>query len=111
MAVSVGTLDSWTASINTPHTLDAEKTVNGIYQFFLDAKNLANGDTLIVTVSAKVDSGEAAQVMWSGSWSHALAEPLIFSPQLTCVGSSLTVSVNQTAGTGRAFKGRIVSWT
>ena len=111
MAITIGTLDSWTATVPTARTLDAAATTNGIYQAFLDAKNLANGDTVIIQVLMKVDSVETEQVVWQGSYSHALAEPMIFTPQLTCIGGSLKVTVNQTVGTGRAFKGRLVSWT
>ena len=110
MAITIGTLDSWTATVPTARTLDAVATANGIYQAFIDAKNLANGDTLVVQVLVKVDGAEAEQVAWQGTFSNALAEPLIFTPQLTCIGGSLKVTVNQVAGTGRAFKGRLVSW-
>ena len=110
MAITLATLDSWTATVPTARTLCATQTANGIYQAFVDAKNLANGDTLVIQVLMKVDTGEVEQVAWQGTFSNILAEPMIYTPQLTCIGSSLKITVNQTVGTGRAFKGQIVSW-
>jgi len=110
VAFTVGTLDSWTATVGTARTLDAAVTTNGFCQAHIDAKNLAAGEALEVTVEQKVDSGEAAQVAWAATVMGPLACPLIFTPPLTNVGSSLTVKVKQINGTGRAFKGRITTW-
>lgn len=110
MAITLATLDSWTATVPTARTLCAVQTANGVYQAFVDAKNMVNGDTLVIQVLMKIDAAEAEQIVWQGSYSNALAEPMIFTPQLTCIGGSLKITVNQVAGTGRAFKGQIASW-
>lgn len=110
MAFTAGTLDSWTAVISTERTIDTVTVAGAMCQATIDAKNLANGDTLLLKIYIKVDSGETEQLAWSGTFSHALAEPLIFTPMLSAVGASVRFTVTQTAGTGRAFKARLSYW-
>lgn len=109
MSMIKGTLDSWTATVGTPHTIDAARTVDGMYSLVIDLKNVTLGDTVVLTISGKVDTAETAQVVDTRTWTHALAEPLVVINDLVCIGS-LSATLNQTAGTGRAIKARWVNW-
>mgnify|MGYP000988094858 CR=1 FL=1 len=111
MTFTAGTLDSWTATISTARTVDTVTTAGAICQATIDAKNLANGDVLLIEILVKVDTAETEQLAWSGTFANALPEPLIFSPQISCVGASVKFKVTQTAGTGRAFKARLSYWS
>jgi len=108
MALTIGTLDSWTATVNTERTLDAVKTTDGIYQASIDMKNHAAGDTTEIRCYLKVDTGETEQLYDIWTVQNVLPAPLVMTPPITCHGASVKFSVKQTAGTGRAFKRRII---
>lgn len=111
MTFVAGTLDTTTYSIGTEHSVATVTTTGAHCQGTIDAKNLVNGDTLLVRIYVKVDTGETKQLAWSGTWSHALAEPLIFTPMIGAVGDYVEMTVTQTAGTGRAIKSRLSAWS
>jgi hypothetical protein len=92
---------SQTATISTEHTLNTATTA-GVYVLKVDMTNLASGDE--VTLRAKVRGREAEatrRIVFQGSYAHALGIPIAQS--IPVVGTSVEFTLQQTAGTGRAF--------
>jgi hypothetical protein len=75
-------------------------TTDGVFQFFLDVSNLANGDTLEVQVLEKVLSGGTARLVFEATFSNAQDEPVWASPALVLM-HGWTLQIKQTAGTAR----------
>lgn len=77
-------------------------TASGTYIAVLDTVNMQAGDALTIRVKAKVRSGGTIRTVYSISLADAQAEPIAVSAP---VGSpyGLTVTIEQTAGTNRAF--------
>jgi hypothetical protein len=75
-------------------------TTDGVFQFFLDVSNLANGDTLEVQVLEKVLSGGTARLVFEGVMANAQDEPVWVSPALVLL-HGWTLQIKQTTGTAR----------
>ncbi len=95
-----------TATIGTEHSL---ATVSGVgtYVLMLDTSNMANGDTLEVRVKSKVLSGGAEVLYLFATYLHVQAEPLKMTIPVPSL-HSLTATLKQTAGTGRAYEWNLV---
>lgn len=101
MALSVKASGSQTATLNTNHTLLATAD-SGVYVFVVDAANLANGETLILTITRPARSLDPARVAYTAVFQHALGSPLLLSPPVPCpVGGDFVL--RQEGGTGRAY--------
>ena len=77
-------------------------TTDGVFQFFIDLYNLANGDTLEIQVLEKVLSSGTARLVFESTVSNAQDEPVWASPALVLM-HGWTLQIKQTAGTARAF--------
>jgi hypothetical protein len=75
-------------------------TTDGVFQFFLDVSNLANGDTLEVQVLEKVLSSGTARLVFEAVFTNAQDEPVWASPALVLM-HGWTLQIKQTAGTAR----------
>jgi hypothetical protein len=77
-------------------------TTDGVFQFFIDVSNLANGDTLEIQVLEKVLSSSTARLVYEATLSNAQDEPVWVSPALVFM-HGWTIQLKQTAGSARAF--------
>jgi hypothetical protein len=75
-------------------------TTDGVFQFYLDVSNLANGDTLEVQVLEKVLSSGTARLVFEAVFTNAQDEPVWVSPALVLM-HGWTLQIKQTAGTAR----------
>jgi hypothetical protein len=88
---------SFTALGTSPDTTD------GIYQFFINCTNLANGDTIEIQVLEKVVSAGTAGIVFEATLSNVQDEPIWVSPALTLL-HGWTLQMRQTLGTARSFE-------
>jgi hypothetical protein len=88
---------SFTALGTSPDTTD------GVYQFFINAANLANGDVLEIQVLEKVVSGGSAGLVYEAVLANVQDEPVWASPTLILM-HGWTLQVRQTLGTARSFE-------
>jgi len=101
MALSVKSSGSQTATLATDHTLLSTPD-SGVYVMVVDAANLANGETLILTIQRKARSGDTIRTAYTAVFQHALGSPLLLSPPVPCpVGADFIL--RQEGGTGRAY--------
>lgn len=91
-----------TATIATEHSLATDATA-GTYVLIVNLTNLANADTVVLRVKTKVLTGDTAETIYEGSYSHDQGSvPIVASPPVVSM-HSITVTLEQTDGTGRAF--------
>jgi hypothetical protein len=77
-------------------------TTDGVFQFFIDVSNLANGDTIEIQVLEKVLSSSTARLVYESTLSNAQDEPIWVSPALVFM-HGWTIQLKQTAGTARSY--------
>lgn len=77
-------------------------TTDGVFQFFIDCANLANGDTIEIQLLEKVLSSGTARVVYEATVSNVQDEPIWASPALTLL-HGWSLQMRQTAGTARSF--------
>lgn len=80
----------------------AADTTDGVYQFFIDASALANGDTLEIQVLEKVISSGTAHLIFEAVLANVQDEPVWASPSLILM-HGWTIQIKQTTGTARSF--------
>ena len=88
---------SFTALGTSPDTTD------GVYQFFVNCTNLANGDTLEIQVLEKVVSAGTAGLVYEAVLANVQDEPIWASPTLILM-HGWTMQIRQTTGTARSFE-------
>lgn len=77
-------------------------TTDGVFQFFIDCSNLANGDTIEIQVLEKVLSSGTARLVYEATLSNVQDEPIWVSPALVLM-HGWTLQLKQTLGTARAY--------
>lgn len=77
-------------------------TTDGVYQFFIDCSNLANGDTIEIQVLEKVLSSGTARLVYESTVSNVQDEPVWASPTLILM-HGWTLQLKQTLGSARSF--------
>ena len=80
-------------------------TTDGVFQFYIDVSNLANGatsDMIEIQVLEKVLSSGTARVVLESYLVGAQDEPVWVSPALLLL-HGWTLQIKQTAGTARTF--------
>lgn len=92
---------SQTAVISTEHTL-ATITTSGSFVLGVDANNMALGDKLTLRVKLKVRSTGTTRLAYEASYANVQAEPVILSIPVAST-NEIVFTLEQTAGTGRAF--------
>ena len=92
---------SQTAVISTEHTL-ATITTSGTFVIGVDANAMALSDKLTLRVKCKVRSTGTTRLAYEATFAHVQNEKVIFS--IPAVSTNEVVfTLEQTAGTGRAF--------
>lgn len=77
-------------------------TTDGIFQFFIDANNMARGDTLEIQVLEKVLSSGTARIVFEAVLANVQDEPVWVSPALVLM-HGWTLQIKQTTGSARDF--------
>lgn len=98
---------SQTATISTEHTL-ATITTAGTYVLMVDTNNMALGDKLTLKVKVKVQSTGTTRLAFTANYAHVQGEPVKLSIPVAST-NEIVFTLEQTAGTGRAFPWEIVS--
>lgn len=97
-----------TATISTEHTI-YNSTVNRFYMGFIDLTNMASGDTTELRVKVKVKGAGSVVIVKYETFTGAQTnEPLWYLPPMPS-DLEITITLKQTAGTGRAYDFRIVT--
>lgn len=107
MAVNSNQNGTQTATIGTEHTLGSSITAAGTFILSVNTSNLANGDVLELRAKTKVLTDGSEAVYLLATYAHAQGDPVKMSIPIPSL-YSLTFTLKQTAGTGRAFEWNIV---
>lgn len=107
MAVTESNNGSQTATISTEHTL-ATITTPGVYVLRVDVNALALGDRLVLRAKVRARSADTTRQLFSAVFEHAQADKIADSIPVPIV-HELVWTLQQTAGTGRAFPWSVVS--
>lgn len=91
-----------TAVISTEHTLSTQTGAKS-YRLKVNLSNLTNGDIVELRAKSKVLTGGSEALLWYAAFSNVPANPVVMSPEIPS-DYSLTVTLKQTAGTGRQFE-------
>lgn len=100
MTWTVDASGTQTATISTEHVLDSP-TTNATYVLEVDTVNMALGDLVILRCYDMVD-GTNFRLIWQGTYQHPQIAVGKASPPLA-VTTQAKFTLQQTAGTGRAF--------
>ena len=107
MATGINASGSQTATLATDHTLATATGTSGPLQGFMlrvDTANLANGETLTLTLSTKARSSDTTRVIYKSVFSHVQSEPIKDSPIVLIQESNEVKAVlRQEGGSGRAY--------
>jgi hypothetical protein len=101
MAVASVGSDTQTAIIDTEHILDTETDV-GVYVLVVDMNNLVDGDTVILRIKTKNQTGSTSRLAYEASFSNSQGEINKYSPAIP-IDTELICTIEQTDGTGRDF--------
>lgn len=107
MALASNQNGTQSATIGTEHTLGTSIAAAGTFILAVNTTNLANGDVLELRAKTKVLTGGSEAVYILATYAHAQSEPVKMSIPIPSL-YSLTFTLKQTAGTGRAFEWNIV---
>ncbi len=107
MAVTEATSGSQTATISTEHTL-ATITTPGVYMLRVDVNAMALGDRLVLRAKVKARSADTTRQLFSAVFEHVQADKITDSIPVPIV-HEVVFTLQQTAGTGRAFPWSVVS--
>jgi hypothetical protein len=106
MATSV-TDGEQTAVIDTEHTLTTQ-TTDDTYVLLVDTNAMVLGDKLTLRAKVKVRSTGTTRLAYTAEYSHVQGEPVKISIPVPTV-QEVVFTLEQTAGTGRAFPWEVVS--
>lgn len=107
MAVNSNQNGTQTATIGTEHTLGSSIVSAGTFLLVVNTANMVNGDVLELRAKTKVLTGGSEAVYLLATYAHAQGDPVKMSIPIPSL-YSLTFTLKQTAGTGRAFEWNIV---
>ena len=92
---------SQTAVISTEHTLGTI-TTSGSFVIGIDSNAMVLGDELVLRVKVKVRSVGTTRLAYEATYAHVQGEPIIVSIPVAST-NEIVFTLEQTAGTGRAF--------
>jgi hypothetical protein len=109
MALTTEASGTQTCVIATEHTLATDTDAKSFVAMF-NFTNAAAGDAFRIRISAKVLTGDTAAVAFDRvvAWPGLAAEPIVYSPPIPSA-FSITVTLTQTDGTGRAVPWSLLS--
>lgn len=100
--MAVGTVSSGTqtCTLDTVHNLNTT-TVAGVYVAMWNLTNLDKSDIIRCFIKTKVLTGDTEEIIFEGIYANSMGDsPIVQSPPVVSM-FSLTMSVEQTDGTGR----------
>jgi hypothetical protein len=106
MPASIASENTTTPTLATDTTLvtQAGPTGGGCYVLHVDAVNLANGETLTLTLRTRARPGGTTRTAFSAPYQHTQSDPVKISPLIAVPsGSELIAVLRQDGGTARAF--------
>lgn len=106
MPISVAASGSQSATLATDHTLTTTTAPAGgaIYQLRVDAANLANSETLALTLRTAPRTGDTIRTLYATRVTNMQAAPLKDSPAVAVpAGVDVVAVLRQEGGTGRAY--------
>lgn len=106
MPASVVSENTTTPTLGVDATLvtQAGPTGGGVYCLHLDAVNLANGETLTLTLRTRARPSGATRTLYQTAVTHVQSDPIKQSPVIAVpAGSELVAVLRQDGGTARAF--------
>ena len=92
---------SQTAVISTEHTLDTI-TTDGTFVIGIDTNAMVLGDKLTLKVKLKVRSAGTTRLAYTANYAHVQGEQVKLSIPVAST-NEIVFTLEQTAGTGRAF--------
>jgi len=107
LAVNLEGSGTQTAVISTEHTLFTT-TTNKFYMGYIDLTNLSGGDTVELRLKVKIKGAGSVVQVRTETFSGAQVDPLWYFPPLPS-DLEITITLKQTAGSGRNFDWRILS--
>lgn len=90
-----------TAQINTEHQL-ATSITTGIFVLVVDTNNMASGDALTLRIKTMAIGSGVTRLAYTMIFADLQAEPVKYSVPVPS-NNSITVTLQQTAGTARTF--------
>lgn len=91
-----------TATLDVEHSLDVETSAE-VYVLVVNLANLTTGDVVVLRVKPKVLSGGSAALAFEQAYSGPQTEDVVYSEPVPSA-HSVTFTLEQTDGTGRAFE-------
>ena len=88
---------SFTALGTSPDTTD------GVFQFYINCANMANGDIIEIQLLEKCVSAGSAGLVYEATLANVQDEPIWVSPALTLM-HGWTLQMRQTLGTARTYE-------
>jgi hypothetical protein len=109
MALTTEASGTQTCVIATEHTLATDTDARSFVAMF-NFTNAQAGDAFRLKVTTKVLTGDTAAVVFDRvvAWPGLAAEPIVYSPPIPSA-FSITVTLTQTDGTGRAVPWSLLS--
>lgn len=89
-----------TCVVTTAHTVVNASTEQGNFLFEVDLSELANGDTIEITVKTKLRSTSSEVVRFFRVYSHQQGEPIVASFPFVSLGT-ITCTLKITEGSNR----------
>lgn len=109
MALTLEASGTQTATVGTEHTL-ASITTPRTLAAYVDLSNMASGDVVEIRVKIKIKSTGALVVFSLDIFQGAQNEPKLFYAPFMPSDLQWDLTLKQTAGTGRAFDWRVLSY-
>lgn len=101
MALTIEDDGSQTATISTEHSL-ATLAGSGTRVVAVDLSAMVAGDVTVLRIKTAVRSGGTERTLYTATFAGPTGEPVVFSPPAPLANGG-EVTLQQTAGTGRAY--------
>jgi len=98
---------SQTATVTTEHTLDTI-TTSGVFVLYVDTVNMAIGDYLTLRAKVKVRSVGTTRLAYTAKYAGVQGDLVKISIPVAST-NEVVFTLEQTAGTGRAYPWEIMS--
>jgi len=110
MTLTVTASGTQSATVSTEHTLAGTGTLTAgkTYTLAVDCNAMATGDELELRIKTKVLSSGTERLAYIATYAHAQDTPIKVSIPVPCAQAA-TVTLKQTAGTGRSYDWNITT--
>jgi len=105
---------SQTAVIDTEHTLKS-LTADGLYVLYVDLSNMVDGDRTVIKTKVKIKSAGSEVILFEdlviGTDIEDGTVPPLYETPATAMTETMSYTLEQTDGTGRAYDWQVVKST